>query len=83
MKYTMTFTEAHEAELKRIAGLPVFAAKIAQTILSKEVYRASSKQVDILMQESNIEFFISDDYADNYESAMRERERANRPSWMR
>lgn len=83
MKYTMTFTEAHEAELKRIAELGVFASKIAQTILSNEVYRASAKQVDILMSESEIEFFISNDYADNYENAMRDRERANRPSWMR
>jgi hypothetical protein len=83
MKYTMTFTEAHEAELKRIAELPVFAAKIAQTILSKEVYRASAKQVDILMSESEIEFFISNDYADSYEEAARARARENRPSSMR
>ena len=83
MNYTMTFTPEHEAELRRIAELPVFAAKIAQTILSKEDYRASAKQVDILMQASEIEFFISKDYARVYEVEMAERERNSRPSWMR
>ena len=63
MKTTMTFTAEHEAELNRIAGLNKFASKIAQTILSKEVYRASAKQVDILNEVSEIEFYISNDYA--------------------
>ena len=79
----MTFTEEHENELKRIATLNHFAAKIAQTILSKEDYRASAKQVDILMQVSEVEFFISKDYARDYEVEMAERERGSRPSWMR
>ena len=63
MKLTLTFTAEHELELKRIANLDVFAAKIATTILSKDVYKASAKQVDILNRVSDIEFFISDDYA--------------------
>lgn len=63
MKTTMTFTTEHEAELNRIATLNVFASKIAQTILSKEVYRASVKQVDILNAVSEIEFYISNDYS--------------------
>ena len=79
----MTFTEEHETELRRIATLNVFAAKIAQTILSKEVYKASSKQVDILNQVSDIEFFISNDYADTYEQNARERMMNNLPSSMR
>ena len=82
----MTFTEAHEAELKRIATLNIFASKIAQTILSNETYRASSRQVDILNEislDNNIEFCISSDYANSYEDAARARERANRPSSMR
>ena len=83
MKTTMTFTEEHEAELKRIATLNVFAAKIAQTILSKDVYKASSKQVDILNQVSDIEFFISNDYADTYEQNARARMMNNLPSSMR
>lgn len=83
MKTTMTFTTEHEAELNRIAGLNKFASKIAQTILSKEVYRASAKQVDILNEVSEIEFFISDDYADTYEQNARERMINNLPSSMR
>ena len=79
----MTFTEEHETELKRIATLNVFAAKIAQTILSKDVYKASSKQVDILNQVSDIEFFISNDYADTYEQNARARMMNNLPSSMR
>ena len=63
MKTTMTFTTEHEAELRRIATLNVFASKIAQTILSKEVYRASAKQVDILNEVSEITFYISNDYS--------------------
>lgn len=63
MKTTMTFTNEHEAELNRIATLNVFASKIAQTILSKEVYRASVKQVDILNEVSEITFYISKDYS--------------------
>jgi hypothetical protein len=67
MKTTMTFTTEHESELNRIVGLGKFASKIAQTILSKEVYTASAKQVDILNEVSDIEFFISNDYANTYE----------------
>jgi hypothetical protein len=86
MKYTMTFTEAHEAELRRIATLNVFASKIAQSILSSETYKASSKQVDILNQislDNDIEFNISNDYAFRYEDAARARQIANLPSSMR
>jgi len=63
MKTTMTFTTEHEAELNRIVTLNVFASKIATTILSKEAYRASAKQVDILNAVSEIEFYISNDYS--------------------
>jgi hypothetical protein len=63
MKTTMTFTQNHIDELKRIASLKVFAAKIAQTILSKDIYVASSKQVDILNDVAEIEFYISDNYS--------------------
>ena len=83
MKTTMTFTAEHETELNRIANLNVFAAKIAQTILKSDVYRASSKQVDILNQVSEIEFFISNDYADTYEQNARARMINNLPSSMR
>ena len=62
MLHTATFTQEHEDELRRIATLNVFASKIAQTILSKEVYRASFKQVEIIEQESSLEFYPSDDY---------------------
>lgn len=79
----MTFTSEHIAELNRIAELPCFAAKVAKTILSREVYRASSKQVDILNEESEIEFFISDDYSDKYEEAARRRMLNSLPSSMR
>jgi hypothetical protein len=75
MKTTMTFTAEHETELRRIATLNVFAAKIAQTILSKDVYKASSKQVDILNQVSEVEFCISNDYADTYENTMIQKQR--------
>jgi len=83
MKTTMTFTVEHETELNRIATLNVFASKIAQTILKSDVYRASSKQVDILNQVSEIEFFISNDYADTYEQNARARMMNNLPSSMR
>lgn len=86
MKTTLTFTTAHIEELKRIATLNVFAAKIAQTILSKEEYRASSKQVDILNEVSimnDITFYISNDYANIYEANARERMLNNLPSSMR
>lgn len=75
MKTTMTFTQDHITELNRIAGLNVFAAKIAQTILSKDQYRASSKQVDILNQVAEIEFYISDDYANDYMETAQQRQR--------
>jgi hypothetical protein len=83
MKTTMTFTSVHEKELNRIASLNVFASKIAQTILSKDEYRASSKQVDILNEVSEIEFFISNDYSNRYEENARERLMNNLPSSMR
>ena len=83
MKTTMTFTTEHEAELRRIATLNVFASKIAQTILSNEIYRASAKQVDILNEVSEIEFFISNDYSNRYEENARERLMNNLPSSMR
>ncbi len=83
MKTTITFTKEHEKELKRISELNVFAAKIANTILSREIYRASSKQVDILNEVSDIEFYISDDYSFRYEEDATARTRANLPSSMR
>lgn len=75
MKTTMTFTTEHIAELNRISQLDKFAAKIAQTILSKEVYRASAKQVQILNEVSEIEFFISDDYDHSYIASAQQRQR--------
>lgn len=75
MKTTMTFTQDHITELNRIATLNVFAAKIAQTILSKDQYRASSKQVDILNQVAEIQFYISDDYANDYMETAQQRQR--------
>lgn len=75
MKTTMTFTAEHEAELRRIVTLNVFASKIATTILSKYVYRASSKQVDILNQVSDIEFYISDDYSNDIMERNQQRQR--------
>ena len=75
MKTTMTFTAEHEAELNRIVTLNVFASKIATTILSKDVYRASSKQVDILNQVSDIEFYISDDYSNDIMERNQQRQR--------
>jgi len=75
MKTTMTFTEAHIVELNRIAGLNKFASKIAQTILSKDEYRASSKQVDILNEVSEIEFYISNDYSNQYMETAQQRQR--------
>lgn len=78
MIHTTTFTEAHEAELRSIATGNNLASKIAQTILKSDIYRASSKQVEILNQEScwnDIEFFISNDYEDKYNQAAAERER--------
>lgn len=83
MKTTMTFTAEHEKELNRIISLNVFASKIAQTIISKDEYRASAKQVDILNEVSDIEFFISNDYANRYEENARERMINNLPSSMR
>lgn len=75
MKTTMTFTTEHKAELNRIAGLNKFASKIAQTILSKDEYRASAKQVDILNEVSEIEFYISNDYSNQYMETAQQRQR--------
>lgn len=75
MKTTMTFTAEHEAELNRIATLNVFASKIAQTILSKDVYSASSKQVDILNEVSDITFYISDKYSNEISDRNQEKQR--------
>jgi len=75
MKTTMTFTAEHEAELNRIATLNVFASKIAQTILSRDVYRASVKQVDILNEVAEVEFFISNDYANDIMERGQQRQR--------
>jgi hypothetical protein len=75
MKTTMTFTNEHIAELNRIANLNVFAAKIAQTILSKDFYKDSPKQVDILNQVSEIEFYISDDYSNDIMENNQQRQR--------
>lgn len=74
MKTTMTFTTEHEAELNRIASLNVFASKIAQTILSREIYIASSKQVDILNEVSEITFYIEDRRIDEYMANSRYRQ---------
>lgn len=74
MKTTMTFTTEHEAELNRIASLNVFASKIAQTILSREIYIASSKQVDILNEVSEITFYIEDRRVDEYMANSRYRQ---------
>jgi len=75
METTLTFTEEHEAELRRIATLNVFASKIAQTILSKDIYRASPKQVDILNEVSEITFYISHDYATAIQEKHQENQR--------
>jgi len=75
MKTTMTFTTEHEAELNRIVTLNVFASKIATTILSKDFYKASPKQVDILNQVSDIEFYISDDYSNDIMERGQQRQR--------
>ena len=75
MKTTLTFTENHIIELNRIANLNVFASKIAKTILSKEEYKASSKQVDILNQVSEVEFCISDDYCNEYIEKSQQKQR--------
>ena len=74
MKTTMTFTTEHEVELNRIASLNVFASKIAQTILSREIYIASSKQVDILNEVSEITFYIEDRRVDEYMANSRYRQ---------
>lgn len=74
MKTTMTFTTEHESELNRIASLNVFASKIAQTILSREIYIASSKQVDILNEVSEITFYIEDRRVDEYMANSRYRQ---------
>lgn len=75
MKTTITFTTEHEAELNRIATLNVFASKIAQTILLNETYKASAKQVDILNEISEVEFYISNDYDNQYMEAAQQRQR--------
>jgi hypothetical protein len=75
MKTTITFTKNHIIELNRIANLNVFASKIAKTILSKDEYKASSKQVDILNQVSEVEFCISDDYCNEYIERSQQRQR--------
>jgi hypothetical protein len=75
MKTTLTFTQEHIEELKRISQLKVFAAKIAQTILQKDEYRASSKQIDILNEVSEITFYISNDYSNQYMEAAQQRQR--------
>jgi len=66
MKTTTTFTQSHIEELERISKTNTFASKIAITILSKEVYTASSKQVDILNDVSEIMFYVSDNYGHIY-----------------
>lgn len=83
MKYTLTFTEEHEQELRKIAEMDVFAAKIARTILSSDVYKASPKQVEILNQVSDVYFYISNDYSFKIEQENRERMMQNLPSSMR
>ena len=83
MNYTMTFTKEHEEELKRIVTLNKFASKIAQTILSKDHYKASSKQVDIINEVSEITFYISEDTSERIEEEMRQRTINNLPSSMR
>lgn len=83
MKNTLTFTKDHENELKRISTLNIFASKIAQTILSSDIYKASAKQVDILNTISDIIFYISNDYADRYEIDARKWTNYNLPSSMR
>lgn len=75
MKYTLTFTEKHELELRKIATQNNFAAKVARTILSKDVYRASPKQVDILNEVSDITFYISKDYVWEIEEREMQRQR--------
>ncbi len=75
MKTTMTFTEEHIEELKRIASLNIFASKVAQTILSNETYKASPKQVEILNEVSNITFYISDDYSNRIMERDQQRQR--------
>jgi hypothetical protein len=75
MTTTMTFTTEHEAELKRIATLNLFASKIAQTILSNEIYKASAKQVDIINEVAEIEFYISNDYCERYQAEDLQRQR--------
>ena len=83
MKTTMTFTEDHITELKRIATLNVFASKVAQTLLSREEYRASAKQVDIINEISDLVFFISDGYSNIYADNARQRTLNSLPSSMR
>jgi len=73
---TLTFTKEHIVELNRIATLNVFAAKIAQTILSKEEYKDSSKQVDILNDVSDITFYISNDYSNQYMETAQKNQRS-------
>lgn len=75
MKTTTTFTEDHIKELERISKTNTFAAKIATTILSKSEYTASSKQVDILNDVSEIMFYVSDNYGHIYLEKSQERQR--------
>jgi len=75
MKTTTTFTQSHIEELERISKTNTFAAKIATTILSKEEYMASAKQVDILNDASEIIFYVSDNYGHIYMENAQERQR--------
>lgn len=75
MRTTLTFTEEHIAELQRISNLDHFAAKIAQAILSKDIYRCSSKQAYILNKVSDLEFFMSEDYSNDTLERMQKRQR--------
>jgi len=75
MKTTRTFTVEHIAELERIVKLNVFASKIAATILSKDFYSASAKQVDILNEVSEITFYVSDGYSNKYMETAQQRQK--------
>lgn len=83
MTKTMTFTQENINELMRISELNIFASKIAKTILSKDEYIASAKQVDILNEISEIEFFISNNYSEIYADEARIRRNNNLPSSLR
>ena len=75
MRTTLTFTTAHEEELKRIATLDCFAAQIAKTILSKDYFRCSDKQASILNKVSDLEFFESDNYTNATMERVQQRQR--------